>query len=153
MRSSSNRALFALLAAAVLVSLTGCYPRLFTQSRIWGGGHFYSEGSSNATAHNPRMTLHLDPDGIGYAENIPKGNQKWSTNLCVDVDPATAEYYTGAVKWRKLSDFTFEITFAGYTYGVTDGPGKFQADWSEIRIYTCNWGPEYWVLYAPDDRY
>jgi hypothetical protein len=132
---------------ATCFSLAGCSSALFPGSVKWRSASLFNDRDISIGRYIPTMSLRLERDGTGYAEDIPKGHQKWSTNLCIDVDPQTVELYTGTIMWRKTSDYDFEISFPGYTYTVTDGPGKFVADWSEVRIWTCNPGPEYWTMH------
>jgi len=132
------------VAAVACFSLTGCSQSLFTESAKWKGGTFYNGAKGLIQEPRGPMTLELRPGGTGVAVGIPQGHQKRSDNLCIEV--TTEDRYDGVVRWRKVSDYDFEITFPGSRYRVSDGPGKFVADWTEVRIYTCNRGPEFWSM-------
>ena len=91
-----------------------------------------------------QMSLRLEPDGTGYAMGIPQGRQKWADNACIEL--LAEERYTGEISWEQRGNFAFEIWFADSRYLVTDGPGKMAADWTEVRIFTCDSGYEYWFM-------
>ncbi|SEH55225.1 hypothetical protein SAMN04515692_101442 [Leifsonia sp. CL147] len=135
------------LLAALLtyLSLTGCSDgRLFTETIKWKGGTFYNEGKGLIQEPLGPMTLTLRTDGTGYAVGVPRGYQEEPGNVCIKL--TSEDRYDGPVTWRKVDDYLFEISFENSRYKLTDGPGKFLADWTEVRIYTCNWGYEFWSM-------
>ena len=143
MRSFRSKSGPLLLAAALVLSLSGCSGLLFTKTVRWSGWYFYNE-RKHIEVPIDGMFMMLRPDGTGSAEGIPRGNQKTADNICIEV--TSEDRYTGDLTWKKVNDYRFEITFPGSRYTVTSGPSKFVPDWAEIRIYTCNWGGEYWSL-------
>lgn len=145
MRKYLGRSGLLLAAAVMCFSLAGCSAPLFKEVISWDGGTLYNEKHHTRTKPTQPMSLGLDPNGFGYAENIPQGHPKLADNVCIEV--STEKRYTGSVTWRKVDDYSFEITFADSKYTLTDGYGKFSADWSEARIYNCNPGIEYWAMY------
>jgi hypothetical protein len=132
------------VATVMCLSLAGCSEGLFSDTVQWKGGIFYSPKKHIIQSPTEPMTLKLRPGGTGFAVGIPRGHQRWSDNLCIEV--TSEDRYDGVVTWRKASDYDFEITFPGSKYRVSDGPGKFVADWTEVRIYTCESGPEFWSM-------
>ncbi len=144
MRTLRTRAILVLAALAGVLSLSGCADNLFTQTTEWKGGTFYNEKKRLIQAPLGPMTLTLRSDGTGYAGGVPRGNQKESDNVCIEL--TSENRYDGRVTWRKVTDYRFEISFENSKYTLTDGPGKFLPDWTEVRIYTCTWGYEYWTM-------
>lgn len=117
---------------------------MFTETTKWKGGTFYNEGKGLIQEPLGPMTLKLRTDGTGYAVGVPRGHQKESDNVCIEL--TSENRYDGRVTWRKVTDYRFEISFENSKYTLTDGPGKFLPDWTEVRIYTCTWGYEYWTM-------
>jgi hypothetical protein len=144
MRNSLTKVGLLLVATAGLLSLSGCSDALFSETAKWKGGTFYSNKKHIIQPPVGPMTLALDTDGRGYAVGIPRGHQKMANNLCIEV--TSDDRYDGMITWRKASDYDFEISFPGSKYRVSDGPGKFVADWTEVRIYTCTPGGEFWTM-------
>ena len=138
-----GRILATVIAYLSLSSLSGCSQQTFTETVEWKGGTFYNEAQGLIDEPWP-MTLSLDPDGTGYAVGVPRGHQKMADNLCIEV--TSDDRYDGKITWRQVSDYDFEITFPGSKYRIKDGPGKFLPDWTELRIFTCTPGPEYWTM-------
>jgi hypothetical protein len=144
MRSSLTKVGSLLTVAALVISLTGCSDSGFTDTVKWKGGTFYNGAKRLIQPPSEPMTLKLRPGGRGYAVGIPRGHQKRADNLCIEV--TSEDRYDGRITWRMASDYDVEITFPGSTYRVSDGPGKFLPDWTELRIYTCTPGPEFWSM-------
>jgi len=144
MRILRTKAVRLLTATAGVLLLAGCSGSLFTQTVEWKGGTFYSLKKHIVQEPLGPMTLTLRPGGTGYAVGVPRGHQKMANNLCITV--TGDDRYDGEITWRKASDYDFEIAFPGSKYRVSDGPGKFLADWTEVRIYTCTPGPEFWAM-------
>ncbi|WP_434318494.1 hypothetical protein [Leifsonia sp. P73] len=117
---------------------------MFGDTVGWRGGTLYNEKLHKQERPENPMSLTLKTDGTGIAENIPQGVQATEDKACITV--THEERYRGAVKWQRHSDFSFEIEFADSKYRVLSGKGKFAPDWTEARIYTCNYGLEYWRM-------
>ena len=126
------------------LSLAGCSQQTFTETVEWKGGDFYNEAQGLIQEPLGPMTLTLRPRGTGYAVGIPRGHQKMTDNLCIEV--TSEDRYDGPITWRQVTDYDFEITFPGSKYRIKDGPGKFLPDWTLLRIFTCTPGPEYWTM-------
>lgn len=117
---------------------------MFEQSVEWEGGALYNEENLTIEESDFPMSLRLEPDGTGYGTNLPRGQQMRPDNACIEV--SSDELYTGDLTWQQSDESSFEVSFADSRYQVLDGPGKWGTDWSEVRIYTCNWGYEYWRM-------
>ncbi|SEI11162.1 hypothetical protein SAMN04515692_11631 [Leifsonia sp. CL147] len=146
MRSSRSSAGLLIVVAVVCFSLVGC-TGLFTKSIGWVGGTFWNE-RKHIQKDIEGMTLRLFPDGTGSAHGLPRGHQKTANNICIEV--TSEDRYSGDVTWQEVNDHQFEISFPGSKYTVANATGKFVPDWAEVRIYTCNWGGEYWSLKSAD---
>jgi hypothetical protein len=117
---------------------------MFGDTVRWQGGTLYNEKLLKIEEPEFPMSLTLKTDGTGIARSIPQGVQATDDNVCIKV--TNEDRYTGVVKWQRHSDYSFEIEFADSKYLVLSGKGKFAPDWTEIRVYTCNWGLEYWRM-------
>lgn len=94
------------------------------------------------------MSIQLNEDGSGYAQNAPVGiaQEGQYAGGCLN---DTGERYTGQITWRAVSQYGLEISFPDSKYILGTGPGKFGSqDWSEVRIGSCGDAPPYWPMYA-----
>lgn len=145
MRNWLSRAGLVLTPVIVCVSLAGCAGSMFQGNAAWQGGTLINEKMRIHEKPDVPMQLTLRENGTGYAANIPQGKQKRSDNVCFEV--TSDELYSGEISWRKGTKNTrFEISFADSTYSFVSGPEKWRIDWSEIRLYSCNPGPEWWAM-------
>lgn len=131
------------VAVVVCLSLAGCSSSMFGEAVGWEGGTLYNGKLRKQERPESPMSLDLKSDGTGTASNIPRGIPPMDDNVCINL---TDERYSGAVKWRRDTDFSFEVEFEDSKYLVLGGKGKFGPDWTETRIYTCTYGLEYWRM-------
>ena len=151
MRISLSRAVLLATAGVVCASLLGCSGGLFNGTVTWkgDGGIYVNDRKIPEEQPSSPMQLTLRPDGTGSAVNIPQGNPKFDDNICIET--SSDKLYTGEISWRNETNANFEIAFEGSEYTLISGPEKFHINWNEIRLYNCNWGPEYWRLNATVD--
>ena len=142
MRTSTKKVLSGLVIALSCCLLTGCGAEFDTPIR-WAGGQFIQ----GATITDDPMSLQLDSDGKGVAENLPHGvsETKTSGGTCISV--ASDERYSGPINWREVDNYSIEVWFEESRYLVGDGSGKLGSQsWGELQFARCGKGAGFWQM-------
>ncbi|CAG7844261.1 hypothetical protein USB125703_00487 [Pseudoclavibacter triregionum] len=154
MRSSRSRRLALVVlgpvALAPALALAGCAPSPSIEPPIrWSAGPQLVYGDDAVPAEVAAIgdvSIELDEGGVGAVSGAPLGDLAARPDGTICVEPAADGAFTGEIAWRVRSERSIEVAGAGGSMLLTSAPGRFDPDWSEVRIFPCGVERAYWRI-------